>query len=111
MALNFGDILRPTDRERNCIAFLAGLVGGTPTLDSLEGWAQRVATNLAALTAERDRLREALRAICNELGVPGPGYPAPVANAVAIALAVLSPTAPEPCGQNGSRHICPDCGA
>lgn len=30
------------------------------------------------------RLRQAIRAALDELGVPGPGYPAPVANAVEI---------------------------
>jgi hypothetical protein len=34
---------------------------------------------------QRDRLAEALREIKNELGVPQPEYPAPVANAVRIA--------------------------
>jgi hypothetical protein len=40
---------------------------------------------LTAVTEQRDRLAEALRSIKNELGVPQPEYPAPVANAVKIA--------------------------
>lgn len=36
------------------------------------------------------RLRTALTAALNELGVPGPGYPAPVANAVEILRAALA---------------------
>jgi hypothetical protein len=44
-----------------------------------------IATNIAALTKQRDKLAEALRRIKNELGVPQPEYPAPVANAVKIA--------------------------
>ena len=39
---------------------------------------------------ERDRLAEALREIKNELGVPQPEYPAPVANAVKIADVALA---------------------
>jgi hypothetical protein len=39
---------------------------------------------------ERDRLAEALREIKNELGVPQPEYPAPVANAVRIADEALA---------------------
>jgi hypothetical protein len=40
---------------------------------------------LAEVTKQRDALAEALRSIKNELGVPQPEYPAPVANAVKIA--------------------------
>ncbi len=39
---------------------------------------------------QRDRLAEALRSIKNELGVPQPEYPAPVANAVKIADEALN---------------------
>jgi regulator of replication initiation timing len=39
---------------------------------------------------QRDRLAEALRKIKNELGVPQPEYPAPVANAVKIADEALA---------------------
>ena len=39
---------------------------------------------------QRDRLAEALREIKNELGVPQPEYPAPVANAVKIADVALA---------------------
>lgn len=41
------------------------------------------------LTEENARLREALEKIKNELGVPQPGYPQPVANAYEIAKAAL----------------------
>ena len=44
---------------------------------------------LTAVTEQRDRLAEALRSIKNELGVPQPEYPAPVANAVKIANEAL----------------------
>ena len=43
-----------------------------------------------ALKAEAEVYRKALERICNELGVPGPGYPQPVANAVDIARAALN---------------------
>ena len=39
---------------------------------------------------QRDRLADALRSIKNELGVPQPEYPAPVANAVKIADEALN---------------------
>ena len=39
---------------------------------------------------QRDRLTETLRSIKNELGVPQPEYPAPVANAVKIADEALN---------------------
>ena len=39
--------------------------------------------------AENARLRGALQSIMNELGVPQPGYPQPVANAYEIARAAL----------------------
>jgi len=42
------------------------------------------------LREQRDRLAEALRGIKNELGVPQPEYPAPVANAVRIASQALA---------------------
>jgi hypothetical protein len=45
---------------------------------------------LAAVTEQRDMLAEALREIKNELGVPQPEYPAPVANAVNIAERALA---------------------
>lgn len=41
------------------------------------------------LVGQTDRLREALEAAANELGVPQPGYPAPVANAAEILRAAL----------------------
>jgi hypothetical protein len=39
--------------------------------------------------AEVERLRAAVTAACNELGVPQPGYPAPVANAAQILTEAL----------------------
>ncbi len=42
------------------------------------------------LRDQRDKLAEALREIKNELGVPQPEYPAPVANAVKIAEQALA---------------------
>ena len=44
----------------------------------------------AALRARVEKLREALQSVRNELGVPQPGYIAPVANASDIALAALA---------------------
>jgi hypothetical protein len=49
---------------------------------------------LTAVTEQRDRLAEALRKIKNELGVPQPEYPAPVANAVKIATTALQSLTP-----------------
>jgi hypothetical protein len=49
---------------------------------------------LSTITAQRDRLAEALRSIKNELGVPQPEYPAPVANAVKIADEALQSLTP-----------------
>jgi hypothetical protein len=44
---------------------------------------------------QRDRLAEALLSIKNELGVPQPEYPAPVANAVKIANEALQSLTPK----------------
>jgi len=44
----------------------------------------RYTKNLERLESERDAYRKAIEDALNELGVPGPGYPAPVANAVGI---------------------------
>jgi predicted nucleic acid-binding Zn-ribbon protein len=49
---------------------------------------------LAEVTKQRDALAEALRSIKNELGVPQPEYPAPVANAVKIADEALQSLTP-----------------
>jgi hypothetical protein len=46
--------------------------------------------------SEREALREAIRAALNELGVPQPGYPAPVVNAVEILSAALAAPRPAP---------------
>jgi chromosome segregation ATPase len=45
---------------------------------------------------QRDRLAAALRSIKNELGVPQPEYPAPVANAVKIADEALQSLTQKP---------------
>jgi seryl-tRNA synthetase len=45
---------------------------------------------MCAMRRQRDGLAEALREIKNELGVPQPEYPAPVANAVRIAEQALA---------------------
>jgi acyl-CoA reductase-like NAD-dependent aldehyde dehydrogenase len=50
---------------------------------------------LQEITEQRDRLAEAMRSIKNELGVPQPEYPAPVANAVKIADEALQSTNPK----------------
>jgi hypothetical protein len=44
----------------------------------------------ASLQAANARMREALRRAGNELGIPQPGYPAPVANAAEIIASALS---------------------
>jgi hypothetical protein len=46
---------------------------------------EKLESELTEVTKQRDALAEALRSIKNELGVPQPEYPAPVANAVKIA--------------------------
>jgi len=53
-------------------------------------------SKIAEVTAQRDRLAEALRSIKNELGVPQPEYPAPVANAVKIADEALQSLTQKP---------------
>jgi len=53
-------------------------------------------TPLSKMREQRDRLAEALREIKNELGVPQPEYPAPVANAVRIADEALAAVKGEP---------------
>lgn len=45
--------------------------------------------DVTRLEAERDRYKQALVAARNELGVPGPDYPAPVANAAGIIAGAL----------------------
>jgi hypothetical protein len=42
------------------------------------------------LPTVEDQLRQAIQAALNEVGVPGPGYPAPVANAVTILQRALA---------------------
>jgi hypothetical protein len=49
---------------------------------------------LTEVTKQRDALAEALQSIKNELGVPQPEYPAPVANAVKIANKALQSLTP-----------------
>jgi len=58
--------------------------------------ARRIERELTAVTEQRDRLAEALRNIKNELGVPQPEYPAPVANAVKIADEAIQSLTPKP---------------
>jgi len=48
----------------------------------------------ARASLDVDRLRAAIDAALHELGVPGPGYPAPVANAVDILRAALEEPTP-----------------
>jgi len=63
----------------------------------LRDCSQELERELTAVTEQRDRLAEAMRSIKNELGVPQPEYPAPVANAVKIAdEALQSLTTNEP---------------
>ena len=50
----------------------------------------------ARASLDVDRLRAAIDAALHELGVPGPGYPAPVANAVDILRAALRAALEEP---------------
>lgn len=61
--------------------------------------------------AENARLRAALRAAGNELGVPGEGYPAPVSNAAEIIRAALATSSTEAtdywCGHDA--HVPGDC--
>jgi hypothetical protein len=52
-----------------------------------------------ALDRENIRLRDYIRMALDELGVPGPGYPAPVANAVDFLNTTLQPQ--EPRGEGG----------
>ena len=63
-------------------------------LEQREQW--RMSSVCRELTAQRDRLAEAFRSIVNELGVPQPGYPARVANAVKIADEALQSLTPKP---------------
>lgn len=49
------------------------------------GTPQWMKERIQYLEKENKRLVEALQSIKNELGVPQPGYPAPVANAYEIA--------------------------
>lgn len=44
---------------------------------------------VTALREQRDKLKDTIRRALRELGVPQPGYPAPVANAVEILNDVL----------------------
>lgn len=73
-------------------------------LDGAEHDARLIAlmrNTMPALLAERERHVAAMRAALNELGVPQPGYPAPVVNAVnllgaALLGVALSPTQEQP---------------
>ena len=64
---------------------------------------------LAALATENQAMRGYVVAALRELGIPGPNYPAPVANAVDLlnlALASLPPVAPE--GENETTPPSPE---
>lgn len=58
---------------------------------ALQGAYQNCAREHGEERQARARLGAALREIVNELGVPQPGYPMPVANAAEIARAALAP--------------------
>ena len=62
----------------------------TEQRDGLRSGIDYASDQLHKVTEQRDRLIEALREIKNELGVPQPEYPAPVANAVKIANKALA---------------------
>jgi len=64
------------------------------TLKSGDVYNNELAQKFEITLEQRDRLAEALRSIKNELGVPQPEYPAPVANAVKIADEVLQSLTP-----------------
>lgn len=49
-----------------------------------------------------EELRSAMRRAANELGVPQPGYPAPVANAANILRAALGDIPPAPDASNNA---------
>ena len=71
-------------------AKMRGELGGHPDSElwgdaGLIAATMRCVDALDVVTEQRDRLADALRKIKNELGVPQPEYPAPVANAVKIA--------------------------
>jgi hypothetical protein len=51
--------------------------------------ARQLERELTEAREQRDTLAEALRSIKNELGVPQPEYPTPLANAVKIASEAL----------------------
>ena len=60
--------------------------------------------------ASPEGLREAIDAALHELGEPGPGYPAPVANAVDILRAAIRDTGPRPdSGIDHALHYDPSC--
>jgi septation ring formation regulator EzrA len=59
------------------------------TIEQQQAEIERLREGERAADKEIERLREALAEIRNELGVPQPGYPQPVANAADIAHAAL----------------------
>jgi len=61
------------------------LTAVTEQRDGLRSGIDYASDQLSKVTKQRDRLAEALRSIKNELGIPQPEYPTPVANAVKIA--------------------------
>jgi hypothetical protein len=66
---------------------------------------KRIIKELIKVTEQRDRLADALRSIKNELGVPQPEYPAPVAHAVKIADEALNQLKPRQSGRRISNRI------
>ena len=65
-------------------------IGGASICEVDSSRDHRVLLADARLIAAAPELLAALKAITDELGVPQPGYPAPVANAVAIARAAIA---------------------
>jgi hypothetical protein len=90
LATSSGGVTTDGLREalRSLIRYTAGIEHG-PCID-----ADAMEHVLSTTPPAPEGLREAIRAALNELGVPGPGYPMPVANAVAILEAALSTTPP-----------------
>lgn len=104
-------------------AYAAGLVARVPEMQDIEQYRMQMAgictaakgywkpsddvhadydtpalRNVAELYAKYDGLYQSIRFALDELGIPGPDYPAPVANAVEILSRAIDPfaAAPEP---------------
>lgn len=61
------------------------------------------------MCARCERLERHIQDALNELGVPQPGYPQPVANAVYILRAALSAPEPQKCDLGPPGFECGDC--